>query len=419
MSGDDRNRYLVLRTLSQTGERLPILVDCSTGIPPRIPLRYSFDQRNRGGSARLEGRLRRIGDLYEWHSRARLADLDQILLNRERVPFQHLSRAVADFKSGSRSLGARKPAAPATINACITAWRDFLTYAALGDNWQSGAHPPETPTARDDRHAYVFEMSALLNEKREDTPEPTSHLPLAPHELDAVAQTLYDDSRPIFDRAGRERNRLLWRTIDRSGARIGEGLKIKIEDLPPEETRGERSIRTLQGRARYVKIVRRPDDPDDSRVREARVKRGDRLIALPDDLFDDLIEYSKKRRAGSSKYLFISTADDSNSLSISRAEDIIRTIGKAAHRRCLELYPQRPSTLDRLCWHRLRTTRAIEALAEFFPDNLITEHAQSAYLEYFGWSSPDSAEPYLRSVRAARAAEHIEASRRALRESIR
>lgn len=388
--------YGVFRFLTRQGERLPVLIHLESGIPARLALRYALEQRDRGSSPRLEARLRRIGALYDWYASRLTLDLDALFLAGEAPRIQHLKRAVADFRRGDLLPDFKRPQVAArTLNACIRAWLDFLAFGMFPDLWRTGHHNDDDVHARQGRRDNLAEITEALQALRLPEPEFVSHEPLIPDDLRLLEIALFGPSS-CFAAQALQRNRLIYRLIRFTGVRGGEALKIMLADLPPLESAGAVIERRLLQRARYLKIVRRPDDPEDPRLREARVKRGDRDIPIPDDLAEDLWEYAKGRGPSASPYLFVSSNDPAKPLSFSRLEDIAHQLSVAA----TKLAPTGRTV--HLNWHRLRTTRAVEAVPEFFPGGKETHANTREFLHYFGWQTPDSAEPYLKSLRQSR-----------------
>lgn len=71
--------YSVLPLLMESGERLPLLVEIKSWIPPRLAMRWTvLDRRKHTQSSTLAGDLRVLGKLYTWASLQQI-DLDQFL----------------------------------------------------------------------------------------------------------------------------------------------------------------------------------------------------------------------------------------------------------------------------------------------------------------------------------------------------
>ena len=110
----------------------------------------------------------------------------------------------------------------------------------------------------------------------------------------------------------------------------------------------------------------------------------------------ELQAFARATRVESHDFIFHCDGLSEAPLSLSRAEGIASQIQRAIRR-------DYPALRDfSFKWHRLRATRAVEAISEFFPDGCRTEGRELAFLAYFGWASPSSAEPYLKSLVNAR-----------------
>ncbi len=411
----------VVCLVTEVGERFAVLICGHTGVPKRMALRFSFDDRCCGGAARILQRLRRISDLYNWYDSELKCDLDALLLDGRLPRQQDIARALRDL-GADRDYFVRKqparceveptPCSAAQTNQRIGAWLSFLRFASIPDNWRSGYNNSDDGS-RSERSNYIYELSEMLALQRQVMPECDSHKGLSGDELVAIESVLL----ALFPNT-RVRNVLIYRLLRFGGVRIGEALKIKAVDLPSIERAGSSALRRLYGEPYAVKIKRRPDDPDDTRTREARVKRGDRCVELPDDLVEDLQAYAKVRSqsASVSPYLFISSVDPAKPLSQSRAEKIIKIIGNAAHDYFSVHFPDQRSSLLELCWHRLRTTRAIEMVPHFFPGGVETESAKEEFILQFGWAAMDYAKPYLKELRRARGAQRIRDAQESFRE---
>jgi integrase len=184
---------------------------------------------------------------------------------------------------------------------------------------------------------------------------------------------------PVFSPHTQFRNWLMFETALELGVRRGELLKLKVTSLP----RGSES---------GIRVVRYPDDPEDTRSKEPAVKTAERIIPASRNLLHYMNIYLTSsppigRNAHTSPYLFVTV--NGAPISIDRSNDIIQ--GISAH------------SSVALSWHRLRHTWA-ESTAELLfdkPDGL----DQLQWLG--GWTSPDSPRRYTQNIVAKRAQESI------------
>ncbi len=367
----------------------------SDGTLPRIVLQFALEQRDRGSSSRLENQMRRISALYTWYSSKLGIDFEQMIVAGTRPQLQHVRRALNDYRTqeiGNPTGESLPQLSAGIINDCITAWGTFFEFAVLPDNWQSGPHPLETDSERTTRRDYLRELSFALAQLRVPESPSKPHEPFTAEELLVVEAAVIQGKSQIFSPVTRPRNALMYRLIRSGGIRISELLKLKHEHLPELETRSQKLLRELSQRPRTIRIVRQPDDPTDPRATEPNVKRGDRTVELPDRLMSDLLAFAQTTRVAAHDFILRRQDHDTSPLSLSRAQGIAKQIQSAIRREC------RGSDDFFFNWHRLRATRVVEAVSEFFPDGIRTQLREQAFCAYFGWASLASAEPYLKSL---------------------
>jgi site-specific recombinase XerD len=154
------------------------------------------------------------------------------------------------------------------------------------------------------------------------------------------------------------------------GLRRGEMLKLKISSLP-------------RGSETGVRVIRFPDDPEDTRTVEPAVKTAERVIPASRDLLRSINLYLTTPRPlgrsfGKSPYLFVTRTGAP--LSIDRAADIIEDIAAYSG--------------VKFSWHSLRHTWA-ESLAE----TLCNEPNGLDHLQWLGgWTNPESPKRYIQNA---------------------
>jgi integrase len=122
----------------------------------------------------------------------------------------------------------------------------------------------------------------------------------------------------VFAPHARLRNWLMFEVALELGIRRGELLKLRLDSLP-------------RGAHDGVLILRRPDDPNDSRPHEPAVKTAERAIPASRTLLCAIRAYLTYppplgRVSGKSPYLFV--ARSGAPLSSDRADDVIVAIGR-------------------------------------------------------------------------------------------
>lgn len=411
--------FRVIIHLLPTGERFPLLVSSETGVPPVMALRYALSRRMRGSSERLRQLLRGVRDLYEWCGQNAALDLDQFLLEGKMPEVELLDRALKDFDTAdylkiSRHDSPDSPDVESNSREMIhnarahnkraRAWKDFLLWALYPRNWKSRYDPEEAQSRRPILREIRLDLELFFEDAFQHEPESAPCSGLSVAELEAIELAIGPDASGLFPNNGfnvslRLRNWLMYCLARWGGLRRGEILKLQVKDIPVRDKIGP------DGRMGYssfdIQVVRRPDDLDDPRVvRSPSVKRGSRSVTIPESLLDDLHSYLKARAEAcvASPYVFVT--GEGQPLSIERADDIIKQIGRYAAKIYLAKYPLANHTLDQLTWHRLRHTRAMELLPEFMsagPTGI------DEFLSFFGWVSLASADPYIRELHHERA----------------
>jgi integrase len=164
----------------------------------------------------------------------------------------------------------------------------------------------------------------------------------------------------------RLRNWLMFCLGEQCGLRIGEILKLTVEDI----------VSLRPGGALTVHVRRRPDDPHDTRVHPPSVKTLERVLELsPEIRWGSRLYLTHRpplgRVAGKSPYLFVTAEGDP--LSYSSAHHAIQVAGKLVG-------------LTNLTWHVLRHTWAETVAKELFAINGIEEHAVEKLRYLGGWS---------------------------------
>jgi integrase len=161
------------------------------------------------------------------------------------------------------------------------------------------------------------------------------------------------------------RNWLMFSLAEQHGLRIGEILKLTIEDI----------VSLTPGGPLTVHVRRRPDDPFDTRTHPPAVKTLERVLELAAQIRWGFRLYLTLRpplgrEAGNTPYLFVSR--DGNALSYLSAYRGLRVLVKLVG-------------ID-LGWHMLRHTWAESLAKELFALNGIEDHAIEKLRYLGGWS---------------------------------
>ncbi|HLV99287.1 MAG TPA: site-specific integrase [Ktedonobacterales bacterium] len=370
--------YSVLPLLMESGERLPLLVESKTWIPPRLAMRWMvLDRRKHTQSSTLAGDLRVLGKLYTWADLQQI-DLDQFLGAGRVFNAQQVKSLVHYYKgylSSERFDGLQEVINESALSAAsfdhhVSITQSFLIWV-LRNTFDPDGDSFEKLEGACAQIAYLFHRELLK------PPSSPRHEPLTDHEVEAIRQAIGppDPERgpwifpySSFSQATRLRNWLMFEMALGLGLRRGELLKLRLDGIP-------------RGNHQHIEVVRLPDDPLDSRRIEPAVKTAERAIPTAKPIPRALRAYLMLRPplgrvAGKSPYLF--TARTGDPISIDTANDIIAAIGKQCG-------------ID-LCWHRLRHT-----WAEYAAEVYLSESNGLDRLMYLGgWTSERSVRHYVK-----------------------
>ena len=406
--------YKVRAWVAPTGEVLSTVVRCLSGEPQVLAMRFALHERVRGSSGRLRALMMRIAELYDAFEKVSGSARLEPALGQGNLTSWQIARAsaYAERNSAKQSTGTIERAARGgrrsgsasarRVNRRLTAWRKFIKWGMNDAGWRFA------PTFRSREEARARgqlrnEILELLDAARFPEPSSNSVRSLDDFELSCIEDAFAGiASVPFPERAG-----VLWRTsliykLARwGGLRIGEILTLYVSDLA--DSRGQRP---------GVTVTRRPGNLRDPRgVYAPSVKRYGRRVTLPLDVVDELSAFVRSGRFGSrSPFMFVSQAGVP--LSVTSAYDAVHHIRAHAIRCFEERHPSIKHSLGTFSWHRLRHRRAEELLDVFFPlDKRAPKGGEDEFLAFFGWSSRDSATPYIREHLRRRADLRLAVSR--------
>lgn len=389
---------------------MPILVESDTWIPARLATRWVLlHRRLRSASNTLRNNLFTLKQVYCW-AKGKEIDLDELLLTEGAISRAHIKSLVTelqDYRSArtrSKLLPAMKKGVYAErlniigriaearvavpIDYDLTVIEDFLSWAA--DPVNSGVKPgfPLKTISTEQLNSTINTIRATLDAYKVGTPSSRRPEPLNPQELTSLqhaiapvrTSTKGTSAALLFPRTPWEpvtclRNWLMFGIALQCGLRIGEILKLTIEDVNSLTPGGPVTI----------KVLRRPDDPLDTRKHPPAVKTLERVLVASPEVTWGLRLYLTQRSPlgrvrGETPYLFTTAAGDA--LSYLSAHRAIKVLGKHVG-------------IAKLCWHRLRHTWA-ESIAK----DLLEQEGQEIEekviekLRYLGGWSEKSKTPF-------------------------
>jgi integrase len=311
--------FTVLNVVLDSGERLPCLVESATWLPVRVATRWAVRYRRyRVQSSTLANNLRVLAWVYRWALESAGYDLDdhrthgQALRNREIESFVSTLRLRAD--GHALDTGA--------FDQHLSLIEDFLKWSLDSENRGGrGVLSLEQLTFERTRLEQLFRSLRI-------GARPSARIePLKEGDIQAIQRAIgpkHDSAShlsfpEVFSSHARLRNWLMFEVALELGIRRGELLKLRLDSLPHGADDG-------------IRILRRPDDPQDSRAREPAVKTAERVVPGSWELLRAVQAYITSppplgRASGKSAYLFVTRSG--TPVSIDTADDIIVAIGRS------------------------------------------------------------------------------------------
>ena len=364
-----RAEFSVLQLLLPSGERLPCLIESSTWKPLRAATRWAVrHRRNRVQSSTLAGNLRALGKAYAWAKTIAKIDLDDFLCSGHTLNARQIESLAAYL---------REPIVGDYLDAgafdnSLSIIKDFLMWSLDQANRGGESHLTFQKLQLERSR-----IELLFDQLRIGAAKSQRIEPLETEEVNAIRNAIGPTQNEagwkfprVFAAETRFRNWLMFETALELGVRRGELLKLKISSIPRGTNTG-------------IRVMRCPDDPQDTRALEPAVKTAERVVPAPRALLNYFNIYLTSpppfgRSAGTSPYLFLTVNGDP--ISLARADDIVEDI--SAH-----------SGVD-ISWHRLRHTWA-EKMADLLCD-VPTGADQLQWLG--GWTSDESPKRYIQNA---------------------
>jgi integrase len=390
-------RYAVRTVVLESGERLPLLLNCDTGIPLFEATLYSITElraRSRA-SATIQQALRSVLALYKFLD-ARRINLDARLAEGRLLQLSEIDDLARECRLPIEALGAsgdpdasptppvrlrrasslekvrmRSPAPLPEIDPGSAGLR--LRYIRAYFGWLTAYR-----LQRIDRNEPLYAALASASELAvralgQRIPSSAAKDFVGKREgLSAQAQARLNQvigasspDNPWKNAHARERNELMVRWLQALGLRRGELLGIRIPNIDFQANR--------------VRITRQADDPNDPRVRQPNTKTRGRLLALEDDLIQLTRHYILNARAqfnGASRHDFLFVATGTGAPLTEAAVDRVFTTLR-------EKCPDLPNDLTA---HVLRHTWN-DCFSELMDANRVSQETeQKVRARLMGWS---------------------------------
>jgi len=376
---------VVLTVVLESGERLPCLVDRSTWIPVRVAMRWTVRYRRyRVQSSTLENNLRTVGRIYGWAKRTGGFDLDDYLTSGKTLTARHIESMALYFRTRGESAETIAGSDPGVLDHQLSVAENFLQWALDSDN-RGGV----CTLTLEELSTQRSHMEQVFRSLRIGARPSQRIQPLSESELEALRRVLIPKNesadrwtfpKGVFRQHTQLLNWLMVETALELGLRRGELLKLRLDSLPRGSDDG-------------LRVLRRPDDPHDSRQREPAVKTAERVMPVSRSLLSLFRAYLTLsppvgRLSGKTPYLFVTRAG--MPLSIKASDDIMRAI-------------RRHSGVAPLSWHRFRHTWA-ERMAEVLADQA---NGMDKLIYLGGWTNRHSPRRYIQNAIARQAGESL------------
>lgn len=400
-----QHRYAIRTTVFESGERMPILVDASTGLPMVDPCVYVCTEirPNSGSAATIEQALRGVQflltfvgereiDLSERFSVGRFLDLHELddLLRTAYLPYGGGTtfKAIRDANDPTpkvlsleqaRMRSPRPKKSESTVSMSTVAIR--LYYASTYLKWIGHRTARQVCKTLDQKHDYLDLLHKFLSTLRARTPKArgySSRVGQSKNEKSELARVVDPAcvDNPWHGDFVRDRNRLIVLWGMGTGLRRGEllGLRIKLLDF----------------RRNTADIMRRPDDKKDPRTHQPNTKTRERGIGISEELayltHQHITKYrSKVRGAQKHDFLFVATSTG-RPLSLAGLSKVFRSIRQ-----------RHPSVGEALTSHVLRHTWNEEFSDVADHVGLTEDDERRARNHAMGWSEfSKSADHYLK-----------------------
>ncbi len=325
-SAEANNPYTIEWTRFDSGERLPLLVRRETGLPIEAPTYWisASERPLNKAAATHEKRLRHLMPLYLWMD-ARGRTLEELICSPcflsleqlndlDRFCRQRLPEAVAAVRRTQgvrgnllpvRSRNPRTSPAPSTraeVGNRLAAIHAFLDHVSFSHASRMEADGAARRVYEEGRKAIlrILQERAGASGPAGSSREPREGLEEDKREL-LLAVIRPDHADNPWEPPARKRNELLVQMLYDLGIRRGEALCLRVSDI------------TLTPNGGLLRIVRRPQDPEDPRQPKPQVKTLGRELPLGPTLRRMVADYLTERRklpaARRHPFLFVSTAD--------------------------------------------------------------------------------------------------------------
>lgn len=298
-------RYLIHTVQIDGGERMPLLVDRHTGLGVFESTAFSLSMRSKGNQVNtLFQAMGAVQFLYDALDESGINLIERVKANElltlgeveslvARCRFVRAELLKADLAARSSNVSAinrgldrrqRTVSGIATVSGATTAIR--LHYITAYLHWFSDyVYLLRLPSNREEFHTASMKVFGAIKNRIPTIPKARKRKGLTEqqeHRLLAVTAANSSEN-PWINTFVKHRNSIVIRVMLAIGLRKGELLGLKMDDI--------------DFRNNTVFVARRPDDPDDPRLRQPQAKTASRILPIAPALAEELKEYILLRNA--------------------------------------------------------------------------------------------------------------------------
>jgi integrase len=359
------NPYKVTTVMCTNGERLPLLTFAATSLPVRLANSWLLlSRRIRNQASTLEREARTIGYLHWWADINKI-DLGMRFESGDALTANEINPSLYDWlrRDFTRSKVIKMVVASSTFRSRLETIRDYIL-------WHMDQALSITLIRGESFEYIATRRGLLIRQFNKDMPSVriNRRIGLEPRLREKLLQIIHPGYKGNpWDESVKYRNYLLCLVYIMLGLRRSEALKLYLNDL------------NLNGTRTTITVQRKPDDINDLRKNEPRVKTLGRIIPITAELARIINTYIMEYRihipnAKKSPFLFLSSRTG-KPLSLLAVNNIFYQI--------IKHYPEFDGILSP---HILRHTYN-DLLSDVADSNNVSEHDASEVRNYLcGWS---------------------------------